>query len=1612
MDDPHFDHRSAKRFDRQRASGPFGVDELLPKKITTCVSRKHPDSGKKQVLFNFVDWQKGQAARILSDFELYVYEWTLTAVKFRESLDKQDKRDVAQSVFARDRNGRLVPLVKNVRNLVFQPNEGDDQDEAADLANLALLKRNALEDVLVDAQNDVAETDRPVLMMCLEMTQTEFDLLETLIRVYDEARSHFVFEICGPAVKRFLNAVRIRHEENGVRMPFSLYKSTLLDRMQNSSVVDGLISYILKPRENNCTLSLWVAERVAERRLLGEDGIEMSEETWLELVLSFVTSEERQTLRVPARDQRARGGDFEGYDVAQLQQALATCDSENFKRFRQANCSDPVALRVVAIDRLIAGSVEKGKKGAKLEAHSLEKPELNALNKTPPAGAKPAGKTPSLPQKGGQPDKEIYAKFLEGSLRRRVWDAIIAKKCPRCNGDHLRVSCTKARQPWEDDFEKEDFFLKQFVKKQVRVQLSNNLHSPSAELLSVATPVGMCIVDSCSDVTLARRDVLSRLHFAASPVVIAHLGGETILREAGSLVLGVPGVDPDPFTLHNVLAVGAHDLPAGVVALIGVSDVRLLGISLDAILARPGCDLVDVIRHGSRGSSVVEPAVSPRSVSREAASGEWDNARRFRPPTEAESQQYLGLRRSTLDELKMRVRHDQEERTAARIGRLFLGSPPKKKSPVKPEAGAARREAEQESLSSASASSSVHGDRSRVSGAQKKAKFYAVRVGRTREVFRTWDECKQSVSGYRAAEFKSFPTVQEAEEFLASPRTKYCYVNVAKPRPASFVAGRALRAKVELLQEGEAQSISVQGCLDSGSDVNLASRHLLHDVHRIIREDVSNCGDVTAFAEEGTLWVMATGSAVSIPALVAAKAQLPFSCDVLLGVPGMDDLGVKLDMHRGKTSRALECHVGEKTLRAWLEVNGAQDVSKVSFDITEIDICPTLPAAMQTRVRALVEAHADVFAGHQNSLPKPFATDPVELKFVPNPVPQSIPEPRWTFAQRQVLTSWAEEGIKNGSLELSKSRWASRPHIVMKTPAAAHKDLVDIGKYKIRVCGDYRMVNQQVLKIVPNLPNGLEEVEKAAGHRFFWETDAVACYSQFVLALGRSREALAVWSPIGLVQPTTLPFGQRNSGTEAQGPYRAAASEMKAGRHGNYVDDWIGYANDLEQLFDDFAVFLRVCSKYQITLGPPKTRFGYSEAQFFGFRVNEKSSHLALKHLDPIRNLVPPVDVHELRLVLGLFVVSRKYIKDYAMITRPLTELLKGKAVTFTWGEAQQVAFDLVRDKLLAGVHLSAPNFDLPFHLATDASEDGKGGEFYQLPDVPIEEQYPYCPKKHAPENHAVIFFLSKVHTETHRLKPPFYIEGDALLWGTHKCKYYALSSRFPLYTYSDHMPLNWMQKTEKGPINSFIIERLSEIETIHQYIQGKMNGIPDSCSRYPMLGPKQLAARGFSHCVEKMLKRLPCALKAASVVHFHGGRNNSDLRASLKIWFHHVSALTPLNPPRSGTPPRADVSIMAPRCEVAPVILATYLLGDVPFALLLPVDLVDVARRPDILPDAPIQDIAQRLETAGKITILEAQMIWVIENLPDYRPIETFALRLRTPTPITGTPRPNSGVP
>jgi hypothetical protein len=103
------------------------------------------------------------------------------------------------------------------------------------------------------------------------------------------------------------------------------------------------------------------------------------------------------------------------------------------------------------------------------------------------------------------------------------------------------------------------------------------------------------------------------------------------------------------------------------------------------------------------------------------------------------------------------------------------------------------------------------------------------------------------VDGVSNSEFRSFHSYAEAEDWVNTGwrNRRINMMNLSsKLAPMSFHGGRALRAVQHILQEGETQTYEHICCLDSGSDVNLASRHLLHDVRKISSEAVlKNVGD-------------------------------------------------------------------------------------------------------------------------------------------------------------------------------------------------------------------------------------------------------------------------------------------------------------------------------------------------------------------------------------------------------------------------------------------------------------------------------------------------------------------------------------------------------------------------------------------------------------------------------------------------------------------------------------------------------------------------------------------------------------------------------------------------
>ncbi|CZR53792.1 related to ribonuclease H1 [Phialocephala subalpina] len=49
---------------------------------------------------------------------------------------------------------------------------------------------------------------------------------------------------------------------------------------------------------------------------------------------------------------------------------------------------------------------------------------------------------------------------------------------------------------------------------------------------------------------------------------------------------------------------------------------------------------------------------------------------------------------------------------------------------------------------------------------EKEQKFYAVRAGKTPGVYLTWKECQDNITGFKGANFKSFPSQQAAQDFV------------------------------------------------------------------------------------------------------------------------------------------------------------------------------------------------------------------------------------------------------------------------------------------------------------------------------------------------------------------------------------------------------------------------------------------------------------------------------------------------------------------------------------------------------------------------------------------------------------------------------------------------------------------------------------------------------------------------------------------------------------------------------------------------------------------------------------------------------------------------------
>ena len=142
-----------------------------------------------------------------------------------------------------------------------------------------------------------------------------------------------------------------------------------------------------------------------------------------------------------------------------------------------------------------------------------------------------------------------------------------------------------------------------------------------------------------------------------------------------------------------------------------------------------------------------------------------------------------------------------------------------------------------------------------------------------------------------------------------------------------------------------------------------------------------------------------------------------------------------------------------------------------------------------------------------------------------------------------------------------------------------------------------------------------------------------------------------------------------------------------------------------------------------------------------------------------------------------------KFIPKYAQIARPINRLVSGenankKKTLIEWTEECQTAFEHLKHLCSQTPIVAYANYQKPFKLHTNASENGLGAVLYQKQDNDTEHVNAYASK-------------SKRNYDTHKL------EFLALKWLiTERFHEYLYGRHFEVYT--DNNPLTYILTTAK----------------------------------------------------------------------------------------------------------------------------------------------------------------------------------------------------------------------
>ncbi|CAM8943168.1 unnamed protein product [Rhodiola kirilowii] len=370
--------------------------------------------------------------------------------------------------------------------------------------------------------------------------------------------------------------------------------------------------------------------------------------------------------------------------------------------------------------------------------------------------------------------------------------------------------------------------------------------------------------------------------------------------------------------------------------------------------------------------------------------------------------------------------------------------------------------------------------------------------------------------------------------------------------------------------------------------------------------------------------------------------------------------------------------------------------------------------------------------------------------------------------------------------------------------------------HKILVLQGYNPVNQRPYRGLNNttikdrfpIPLIEDLMDELGGSKVYSKIDLRAGYHQVRMCKDDIHKT-AFKTHNGHYEYLVMPFGLTNAPATFQylmnSVFRAFLRRFVL----IFFDDILIYSTSIDAHVEHLRFVFEAMRLNKLFAKRSKCAFAVNKVEYLGHFISAQGVSTDPKKVEAVANWPVPKNLKQLRGFLGLSGYYRRFIRNYGIIARPLSLLIKKEG--FIWGEEAAIAFGSLKTALCQAPVLALPDFEKQFIVETDACGYGIGA-------VLMQEGHPLA-------------YISK-HLKGRQLHLSIYEkELLAVVFAVQKWRHYLLTAHFTIKT--DQRSLKYfLEQRLNTPIQQQWLPKLLEFDYDIQYKQGKENLVADALSR------------------------------------------------------------------------------------------------------------------------------------------------------------------------------------